>query len=214
MIILKKLIFICKTLMHLSWWIQFKFILSKNGKVLFYKKIATQIDFAASIAVRNGVLVLGKAWIANYHGNNLLVMKSDSKLIVNGDFIIYSDFSLILNEGAEVVFNEGYINSGLSLECHKKIVIGTGVAIGSNVIIRDGDSKKLFVNGIEVNQPSPIIIGDNVWIGEGAKILKGVSIGSGAVVAAGAVVCNDVIPNSVVAGVPAVMIRKNVRWYP
>lgn len=212
MIILKKLIFICETLPHLSWWIQLKFLLKNNGKVLFYRKITAQIDRAASITVRNGALVLGKAWISKYHGNNLLWMKAGSKISVDGNFIIYNDFSLILNEGAEVVLGEGYINSGLNMECHKKIIIGSGVAIGSNVTIRDGDSKSLFLNGVVVNQPASVIIGDNVWIGEGAKILKGVKIGNGAIVAAGAVVCNDVKSNSVVAGVPAMVIRENVRW--
>lgn len=52
------------------------------------------------------------------------------------------------------------------------------------------------------------VIGNDVWIGEGAFIRKGVRIGDGAVVAARAVVAGDVAPYSVVAGVPA----RPVRW--
>ena len=52
-----------------------------------------------------------------------------------------------------------------------------------------------------------IIVDDDVWIGQGAIILSNVHIGQGAVVAAGAVVTNDVPPYSVVAGVPAKVIR-------
>lgn len=61
----------------------------------------------------------------------------------------------------------------------------------------------------------PIIVRDDVWIGEGAIIMSGVTIGQGAVVAAGAVVTKDVEPYAIVGGVPAKLISyrhpKNIR---
>lgn len=53
----------------------------------------------------------------------------------------------------------------------------------------------------------PIIIGNNVWIGGGVQILSGVTVGNNSVVAAGAVVTKNVPDNSVVAGVPAKVIK-------
>ena len=53
----------------------------------------------------------------------------------------------------------------------------------------------------------PVAIGDDVWIGGNCTILPGVTIGSNVIVAAGAVVTKDVPSNSVVAGVPARVIR-------
>ncbi|MGQ9502985.1 MAG: acyltransferase [Anaerolineae bacterium] len=53
-----------------------------------------------------------------------------------------------------------------------------------------------------------ITIEDDVWIGAGAVITDGVTIGRGAVVAAGAVVTSDVPPHTVVAGIPARIIRQ------
>jgi len=52
-----------------------------------------------------------------------------------------------------------------------------------------------------------IVIEDDVWIGASAIITDGVRIGKGAVIAAGAVVTADVSPHTVVAGVPARVIR-------
>ena len=52
-----------------------------------------------------------------------------------------------------------------------------------------------------------ITIEDDVWIGSGAVITDGVKVGNGAVVAAGSVVTHDVAPHSIVAGVPARLIR-------
>jgi acetyltransferase-like isoleucine patch superfamily enzyme len=62
-----------------------------------------------------------------------------------------------------------------------------------------------------INRPliskGPVIIEDNVWIGEGVCITPNVRIGKNAIVGANAVVTKDVPPNTVVAGVPARVIK-------
>jgi phosphonate metabolism protein (transferase hexapeptide repeat family) len=55
-----------------------------------------------------------------------------------------------------------------------------------------------------------VVIGHDVWIGHGAIILPGVKVGTGAVVGAGSVVTKEVKPYTIVAGVPATMIRRRV----
>jgi acetyltransferase-like isoleucine patch superfamily enzyme len=55
---------------------------------------------------------------------------------------------------------------------------------------------------------APIAIERNVWLGAGATVLQGVTIGSDAVVAAGAIVTRDVPPRTLVAGVPAQVLRE------
>lgn len=53
----------------------------------------------------------------------------------------------------------------------------------------------------------PIVVKLNAWIGAGATVLPGVTVGENAIVAAGAVVTADVPANTVVAGIPARVIR-------
>lgn len=67
---------------------------------------------------------------------------------------------------------------------------------------------KMLHSGNEAIGKGDIIIGDDVWIGQGVKILSGVTIGQGAVIAAGSVVTKNVIPYSVVGGIPAKEIKK------
>jgi acetyltransferase-like isoleucine patch superfamily enzyme len=55
---------------------------------------------------------------------------------------------------------------------------------------------------------APITIETNVWIGAAATVLPGVTVGAGSVVAAGAVVTRDVPPATLVAGVPARVVRR------
>jgi maltose O-acetyltransferase len=59
-----------------------------------------------------------------------------------------------------------------------------------------------------VGQGLPIEIGDGCWIGTRVIILPGVTIGAGSIIAAGAVVTQSVAPDSLYAGIPAVLKRK------
>ena len=92
------------------------------------------------------------------------------------------------------------------------IYIGNKVVFGPNVTIRGGDHifdiPGRFIIDIKDNEKRPdddkdVHIEDDVWVGTNVTILKGVTIGRGAIVAAGAVVTKDVLPYTIVGGVPA-----------
>lgn len=53
-----------------------------------------------------------------------------------------------------------------------------------------------------------VVIGHDVWIGANAIIMQGVSVGTGAVIGAGSVVTKNVPPYTIVAGVPARVVRR------
>ena len=55
---------------------------------------------------------------------------------------------------------------------------------------------------------STVVLDDDCWIGAGAILLPGITVGKMAIVGAGSVVTKDVTDNSVVAGVPARIIKK------
>lgn len=83
-------------------------------------------------------------------------------------------------------------------------VLGGRATVGRNCHVGAG---AVLAGVIEPASATPVIVEDNVLIGANAVVIEGVRIGHDAVVAAGAVVIEDVAPNSVVAGIPARVIK-------
>lgn len=89
--------------------------------------------------------------------------------------------------------------------------IGNWVMLAGRVALVGGDHRidkpgiPAIESGRDTNQT--ITIGDDVWIGYGSILLHGIRIGEGSVIGAGSVVTKDVQPYSIVAGVPARVIR-------
>ena len=127
-----------------------------------------------------------------------------------GDYSIVESFACINNAVGDVIIGD-HTRIGLH-----NTIIGP-VTIGSNVNLAQGitvtalnhnfseTNKRIDEQGISTNA---VTIDDDVWIGANAVILPGVKIGNHCVVAAGAVVTKDVPPHSLVAGVPAKVIKQ------
>lgn len=96
-----------------------------------------------------------------------------------------------------------------------KIIIGNKVMFGPQVTVIGGDHNVSEVGRFmyDVHEKRPeddqdVIFEDDIWVGTGAIILKGVRVGRGAIIAAGAVVNRDILPYTVVGGVPAKVISR------
>lgn len=114
---------------------------------------------------------------------------------------------LACGPGAELTIGaQCSLNYGVSIGCTKRIEIGPRTRIGPYVMVVDTDFHHPLRRG-ERPEPRPVVIESDVWIGAKASIMPGVRIGQGAIVGTGAVVTRDVAPFSVVAGVPARMIK-------
>lgn len=104
------------------------------------------------------------------------------------------------------VGDECSINYGVSIGATSRVEIGDRVRLGPYVMIVDSEFHEAYDRSRR--PPSrPVVIEDDVWIAAKASVLPGVTIGRGAMVGASAVVTRDVPPFSVVAGVPAKVVR-------
>lgn len=166
--------------------------------------IKTKLLFPGSRLIRFPIIIRGKKYID--FGTNLTTGRN-CRIEVNGE---HSDKILIIG-------NNVNIGDNVSIRCSEKIRIGNNVLMGSKVLILDNSHGKYSGNNQDTPDTPPnnrklaskqVVIGDNVWIGEGAVIQQGVTIGKGSIIAANAVVTKDVPEETIVGGLPARIIKK------
>lgn len=127
-----------------------------------------------------------------------------------GDYSVVESFSCINNAVGDVVIGD-HTRIGLHNTIIGPVTIGNHVNLAQGITITAlnhifADSEKnIDEQGVCT---TPVTVGDDIWIGANAVVLPGVTIGDHSVVAAGAVVTKDVPPHSLVAGVPAKIIKQ------
>jgi len=163
-------------------------------------------------------VVLGRRFGAHVElDRTTFVARSAALRVVQGGSIRIAGACDIL-DGCMILTYGGDIRIGSRCNIQPYCVIygNGGVELGEGVLV--GPHVAIVANNHTVDDPASfileqpmscrgVVIGDDVWIGAGARILDGVTVGRGAVVAAGAVVTRSVPERAIVAGVPARIIR-------
>ncbi|MFK5688335.1 sugar O-acetyltransferase [Ornithinimicrobium sp. LYQ92] len=114
----------------------------------------------------------------------------------------YTEFGKNLSLG-----NDVFINMGCSFQDTGGITIGDGTLIGHGSTLTTLNHVLDPERRADMH-PAPVTIGRHVWLGAGVTVVPGVSIGDGAIIGAGSVVTKDVAADTIVAGVPARLIRE------
>lgn len=110
-------------------------------------------------------------------------------------------------------------NVDISFDCHigaiNKVIIGDNVLIASKVYISDHSHGRINDKDLlltprnrEIYSKGPVIIENNVWIGENVSILPNVTIGANSIIGANSVVTKNIPYSCIAAGNPAKVIRK------
>ena len=127
-----------------------------------------------------------------------------------GDYSVVESFACINNAVGDVIIGD-HTRIGLHNTIIGPVTIGSHVNLAQGITVTalnhnfEDAEKRIDEQGVST---TPVTIEDDVWIGANAVILPGVHIGNHCVVAAGAVVTKDVPPHSLVAGVPAKVIKQ------
>lgn len=142
---------------------------------------------------------------------NILLKSQTGKKVYVGRDVKFIDFQ----QGK--IGDYTYINGGI---IYDRCFIGKYCSIAYNVCIGPGEHftsrmttyplYNRYYNDVarsDFPEKKNTVIGNDVWIGNGATILEGINIGNGAIIAAGSVVTKDVPPYAIVGGCPAKIIR-------
>jgi len=113
------------------------------------------------------------------------------------------------------------VSDSVHIACLSSVTIGAGTLLGSRIIITDhshgsyqGPTQSdpaTIPTRRPLSSSAPVIIGKNVWIGDGAAILPGASIGDGAIIGANSVVTGPIPAATIAFGAPARPVRQ---WNP
>ena len=127
-----------------------------------------------------------------------------------GQYSVIESYSCINNAVGDVIIGD-HTRIGMHNTIIGPVTIGNHVNLAQGITVTalnhnfDDTDKRIDEQGVST---TPVIIGDDIWIGANAVVLPGVTIGNHSVVAAGAVVTKDVPTHSIVAGVPAKIIKQ------
>ena len=169
-----------------------------------------QLDRGSSMQL-SGKLITGMKQVKKSRTETRILLEENAIMTVDGEFICYANSFIRIFPNSHLILHGGFINENVQISCGSTIEIGKGATIGRDVCIRSYDGHTIEKDGYQI--AAPIKIGDHVWIGQGAIILKGITIGDGAIVASGALVTKDVPAHTIVGGVPAKVLKENIKWH-
>jgi len=174
----------------------------------------TKLDLGSKAVVSNmGLFTMGLRPRHSHLSTNsgFLQMAKNSQLTINGRVNVGRGVRICILENGQLQLGDRvFINSNSTVVCGSNIKIGDGSLISWDVEICDIDSHRVIREDSVIKKP--IEIGQNVLVGRRAMIMKGVKIGDGSLVAAGSVVTRSAPDKSLIAGVPARVIKREIEW--
>lgn len=197
-------------------------IKTESGVKLYLEEDSTDciakggLEINATPGSGNNIVVIGRN--AKVTGK-ILFNGSENVCFIHGDtpYPIGSSIDFRYNsKGSSIEIKENFTSNGLIcvLGNNTEIVLGKDVMVAHGVSIYITDMHGIFdIHDREIlNEPKSVTICDHVWLGKDCMITKGVNIGAGSIVGAKALVSKNVPEFSISAGVPNIVIRRNVSW--
>ena len=162
------------------------------------------IRLAAQKTAKRGIHVNRKAY---------LVVDNGGSITFKGSASIGAGTSFCAHGGDITVGDKFSCNVNCFFYSMKSIEIGNRALMGWNINVRDNDGHPLFQDGKLINPHKSVKLGDRIWIASYVDVMKGVTLANGTVIGTRSLVTRSVEQeNTLIAGIPAKMIKENVTW--
>jgi len=149
-----------------------------------------------------------KPWYVTISGNNIRIGHSFTAIGEPGNRVEIGVWGREHGHGRVEIGDAVLMSPGSRISASDEVVLGDGVMLANGAYVTDSDWHTIYDRTVRDETPTPVHIGNNVWLGDNSVVLKGVTIGENSVVAARAVVTKDVPANVVVAGNPAKVVKE------
>lgn len=182
------------------YWLKKTYLRFRHGYTEFFLR-----PKCASLGRHHTVM---KPWYTVISGANIHIGEAPT-IVAEADQRVYiGTWGRSASQGEIRIGNAVMISPAVRITASDKIHIGDGCMFANGAYITDSDWHGIYDRIHRDPEIRPVIIGNNVWVGDHAIVLKGVSIGDNSIVAAGAVVTKDVPTNVIVAGNPARIVKE------
>ena len=149
-----------------------------------------------------------KPWHFKVHGANIRIGRSPHIITARDRRVSLTTWQYGEDAGHIEIGDYCLLCPGVRLDSATRIEVGSNTMFASSAYVTDADWHDIYDRSRPIGNRSPVVLGDNVWIGDSAIVCKGVTIGANSVIGAGAVVAGDIPANVIAAGNPARIIRE------
>jgi len=174
---------------------------------LFKSEIVFRFSFKKKIASMAGRPNVWGIWNIVVYGPNIHLGKNITMVGADGFKTNLTTINFGGHEGRIKIGDNVLVMNGVRISSAKEIIIGNSCTLANFCYIMDSDWHDIHDRNSIPGKSLPVILEDNVWIGDSAIICKGVRIGENSIIGAGSVVREDVPPNAVAIGNPAKVVR-------
>lgn len=185
-----------------------KLHIENHGLILRMKK---EVMGGGNFLIIGNCTILDKVILCIRGNNNKIIIGKNCRLGKESRLYLYgNNMELII--GDSVTFT--HHNELLVQEDHSKIEIGEDCMFSHHINVRTSDSHPIYdlTSSKRSNNARNVKIGKHVWVAPHCIIQKGVNIGEGSIIATNSIVTKDIPENCIAAGMPAKIVRQNVKW--
>jgi len=146
-------------------------------------------------------------WHIRLYGDEIRLGKNAHIITAPDRKVSFSCWRFGDHQGHIPIGDNCLVCPGVRLDSASEIRIGDNTMLAAGVYVTDADWHDIYDRTRSIGTTRPVVLEENVWVGDGSTVCKGVTIGRNSVIGAGSVVVNDIPPDVIAAGNPARVVK-------